>query len=120
MRTPGRYQMSSAEAEKKAKESSDVWGGVLALLVGLALAVAGYLGTEVVIAANSVRHWVELPPELGWPPSAPYLVLKLAVALAAMLIGGALVTLVYGVASPVRPGELDAPPTRLHPPHSRR
>jgi hypothetical protein len=112
--------MSSAEADRKAQESNEAWGGILAFVVGLALAVGGYLGAGMMIEANRVQHWVSLPAELGWPPSAPFLALKLAVGLAAMLIGGALVTLVYGLAYPVGPGEHDAPATRLSQPRSRR
>ncbi|MGA2820669.1 MAG: hypothetical protein ABSF61_08440 [Anaerolineales bacterium] len=120
MRSPGRYQLSSKEAERKTQESKDLWGGVFALLVGIALAVGGYIGANLMIEANKVQNWVSLPPELAWPPAAPFLAFKLAVGLVAMLIGGALFTVLYGLASPVRPGEHDAPATRLRMPKERR
>jgi hypothetical protein len=120
MRSPGRYQVRSEESERKNQESQDVWGGALAFLVGLALAVGGYLGAGAMIEANKVQNWVTLPPEVAWPPSAPYLAFKLAVSLVAMLIGGALVTVIYGLANPVRPGEHDASATRLRMPKDRR
>lgn len=120
MRSPGRYQMPSKESEKKTQESRDLWGGVFALLFGIALAVGGYIGATLMIEANKVQNWVTLPPELAWPPTAPFLALKLAVGLVAMLIGGALFTVLYGLAYPVRPGALDAAPTRLRMPKERR
>jgi hypothetical protein len=101
-----RYQTRVGESRSGRKPIEMLWN-ILGFGFAIVMGVAGYLGADWFILENEVSHWVYLPPELTWPAAAPFLGLKIGVALIALFLGGAVFTLLYGLVQPVKGGRYD-------------
>jgi hypothetical protein len=96
-----------------------IWRGIGCLLIIL-LPILSYAGANLLVRANLQQGWVAFPSELLGTFNLPFLgqvyLADLAVTLAMLVIGFALLTLIYGLVyrliGPSRYGPLDAPPPR--------
>ena len=75
----GSYHIRLPGEETRRGEPHPTWISVGCVLV-VGLPALGYLLAEYLLQLNFQRHYVYLPPELAWPPVAPYLLVKLAIA----------------------------------------
>jgi hypothetical protein len=109
-----RYAQHEREREAK-RRMNPIWRGVGCVLLGV-LAIAGYLVAGWFLRANAAQHWVYLPDQLVNIPRLTFLpsgiVLQLFIALMFMLFGYGLLSIVYAIAFPIKPGETDAPPLK--------
>ena len=106
----GRH-VTMREAPSKRRRLNPIWRGIGCLtLVGLV--VGGYFFAQWFINTNFTTNWIYIPGELGGPPQYPWLFAKLAVGIIAAIAGFAILTMIYGIVNPIRPGELDAPPEK--------
>lgn len=106
------WRHRQAEEERlKRKRINPIWRGVGCLLI-LLLGLLGYVFSGWFIG----KGFVYFPPALRRPSFAPWLpqdmVIQLVVALLFMIFSYTLLTAVYAVLFPIRPGELDAPPMK--------
>jgi hypothetical protein len=67
----------------------------------------GYLIAGWFIEANRSGHWVRIPAELAFPPAEPYLFIKLALAFIFLLLSTAVITIIYTLVHPTKPGKFD-------------
>ena len=94
-----------------------VWRGIGCFLLIL-LPIVSFAGAKLFVQANSRQRWVQVPTELGnsfyVPVIGRILFADLAVTLILMVIGFALLTIVYAVFYKIlgipRYGPLDSPP----------
>jgi hypothetical protein len=110
------YQFQKQERDRQARKTlNPIWRGVGCLLMVL-LAVGGYALANWFYIENQVEKWVYLPPQLIWPSFATFLgdglLFKLIFAGLAMLFGYAIISMIYAIAFPIPPGELDMPPPK--------
>ena len=106
----GRY-VPTREAQVKRRQLNPIWRGIGCLTI-VGLAAAGYLFANWFLPANFQNGWIYLPPELSGPPQYPWLYVKATVGVLAGVAGFAILTMIYGILNPMRPGELDAPPEK--------
>jgi hypothetical protein len=104
----GSYHIRLPGEETRRGEPHPTWITVGCVLV-VGLPALGYLLAEYLLQLNFQRHYLYIPPELAWPPGAPYLLVKLAIAALSLLIGTGLFTSVFGLIWPLRPGKYDSP-----------
>ena len=111
-----RYAQHEKERQKK-RRMNPVWRGVGCVLL-VALTLAGYLFSGWFLSANALNNWVYLPPEMltfsfaPWLPLPYGLVVQLVVAFVFMIFGYGIISFLYAIAFPIRPGEGDVPPLR--------
>ena len=110
-----RWSSSPKESPKKT-ELDPIWRGV-GFFVLVALTVGGFWGAGVIIDLNRQHAFLPFPVPEGYSMHIVgpiYLGARLLVQLGFMLVvdlvGYALMTIVYGMVNPIRPGEKDAPP----------
>jgi len=100
------------------RRRNPVWRGVGCILL-VALAVAGYLAAGWFLRENSAQDWIYLPPELMNIPSLEFLptgiVLQLFIAFVFMLFGYGVLSVVYAISFPIKPGDTDVPPLKREP-----
>jgi hypothetical protein len=95
------------------------WTGVGCILVAVLMGL-GYLAAGWFMAMNNDAGWVRIPKEFAFPPSEPYLFFKVIIAFVFLLFATAIITLVYALVHPTKPGKYDvidpsifpAPPKR--------
>jgi len=109
-----RYAQHEREREAKRK-MNPLWRGVGCVLL-VTLAVVGYLGAGWFLRENAAQGWVYLPPELANIPHLTFLpagmVLQLVIAVLFIVLGYGVLSVIYAVAFPIKPGETDAPPVK--------
>jgi hypothetical protein len=117
-----RYAQHERERDAK-RRMNPIWRGVGCVLL-VALAAAGYFGAGWFLRANAAQNWVYLPPELTNIPRLTFLppgmVLQLVIAMFFMIFGYGVLSLVYAITFPIKPGETDAPPQKRTGPPKRR
>jgi hypothetical protein len=111
------YEIDSMKEKKRAVHPLWIGAGCL-MLVGFI--GAGYLLAGWFIRANAKSHWIVMPPEFAWPAFSPYLIFRLGIGVIVLLLGSALVTLVYSLINPVKPGKYDVTDPSIFPPPPRR
>lgn len=84
----------------------------LGFIIVVGFLAGGYWVAEWVFTQNALNGWFYVPPQFAGPSFAPMLFAKVIVAVVAMIFGFMIMTIVYGIVDPPRPGELDAPPMR--------
>jgi hypothetical protein len=109
-----RYVQHEREREAK-RRMNPIWRGVGCVLLVL-LAGIGYLSAGWFLRENAVQSWLYLPPEMLNIPGLTFLpsgfVLQLVIAFLVMVFGFGMLSVVYAIAFPIKPGETDAPPPR--------
>jgi len=101
-----RYRTREGEVQSGRKPIETVWN-ILGFGFAIVMGAAGFMGADWFLLENEVRRWVYLPPEVAWPAVAPFLALKIGVALTTLFLGGAVFTLLYGLVQPVTRGRYD-------------
>jgi hypothetical protein len=109
-----RYAQHEREREAN-RRMNPIWRGVGCVLLAT-LAIAGYLVAGWFLGENAAQHWVYLPDQLIHIPRLTFLpsgiVLQLFIAFVFMLFGYGILSVVYAIAFPIKPGETDAPPVK--------
>jgi hypothetical protein len=113
------HQFEIEAMRDKKKPLHPAWAAVGCFTV-VGLSSAGYLLGNWFIAADQKNGWIALPPEYALPASNPYLIIKVAFGLIMLLLGSALISIVYGVLHPPKPGKYDVTDTTIFPPAPRR
>lgn len=102
----------------KRKRMNPIWRPIGCVII-LTLAAGGYIGAGWFLVQNAQNNWFPIPAELVEVPFAPGLpagfVFKLLIALVAMIIGYALLSIIFAIIFPIQPGEFDHPPLRPSP-----
>jgi len=107
---------SSPKAMSKKAALDPVWRGV-GCVVLVALTLGGFWGAGELIKLNAQKHFLPFSVPFGYTVHVfgpLYVPVQTAMQLGFMLvldiIGYALMTIVYGLLNPIRPGEKDAAP----------
>jgi hypothetical protein len=112
-----RYRQHEKERAAQ-KRTHPIWRGVGCLVI-LALTVGGYFLAEWFLTENARQGWIPIPTGLVVVPFAPWLpaglVLKALVAIVFMVLSYGIVSVLYSVLFPIRPGEYDVPPLKRRP-----
>jgi len=107
------HQFEIEAMRDKKKRIHPAWVAVGCFtLVGLS--AAGYLFATWFIAADQQHGWIALPA------ANFFIFFKLGFALIALMIGSALISIIYGVVNPPKPGKYDVSDTTIFPPPPRR
>ncbi|HEY43002.1 MAG TPA: hypothetical protein G4O11_03370 [Anaerolineae bacterium] len=105
-----RFHELDKEREKRGR-MDPIWRGVGCVLIVL-LGFVGYAFAGWFLGKNLVY----IPPVVRRPPFAPWLpqdvFVKLVVAFLFMLLSFTILSAIYAMAFPIRPGETDAPPMK--------
>jgi hypothetical protein len=96
-----------------------VWSAVGCFTLA-GLTTLGYFLGDWFIGANSQAGWIPLPREWAWPAESPYLLVKLITALLVLLLGSTLISIVYTMVNPPKPGKFDVTDATIFPPPPRR
>ncbi len=98
-----------------------VWRGIGCVLIVL-LPIMAYAGADVLIKSNLKNGWMAIPVELAgtifipFIGGIPYLYAKLLAGVVLLVIGYAILTIIYSLlfsaVGPPRYGPMDAPPPR--------
>lgn len=108
------YSFRDTQEERtRARELNPVWRGVGCLLI-LAFAIGGYFFAEWFLRANSMNGWIFIPPQVITTPFLPPwipngLMVKLIVAFLFLTFGFGLLSTLYAILFPIKPGETDVP-----------
>jgi hypothetical protein len=113
------HQVSIDSMQEKKNQINPAWAAVGCFtLVGLT--VVGYLLGEWFVVANSTAGWIALPREWAWPAQSPFIIIKLAAALLTFLIGSTIISIVYTLINPPKPGKYDVIDPSIFPPPPKR
>jgi hypothetical protein len=97
------------------KRMHPVWRGVGCLVIVI-LGIMGYFLSGILLQANIENHWVYIPPQIMAPAFAPWLppgtFIRIIVGLLAIMLGYTVISVVYAILFPIKPGETDVPPLR--------
>jgi hypothetical protein len=116
----GRTEYRIREVDKNKQPLHPAWTAVGCFLVA-GFMVLGYFLAEWFLAANEKAYWILIPEEFAWPSIAPYLLFKLAVGLMVLTIGTAILSILYAIINPPKPGKYDiAHPEDLPPVYTKR
>ena len=89
-----------------------IWRGVGCVLL-VALTLAGYFFAGWFLRANAENRWIYLPADLINPPISRYLaggiLVKVVVALLFLISSYTILSFVYAIIFPIKPGEFDVP-----------
>jgi hypothetical protein len=107
-----RYRQLDTEREKR-QRMNPLWRGAGCLLM-VVFALGGYAFSGWFLTANAQNGWIYLPPQAMQPaflPSwLPYGVLpRSVIGFLFLLLGFGLVSFVYAIMFPIKPGEADVP-----------
>jgi len=109
-----RYRKLDQEREKR-KQLDPIWRGVGCIVI-VGFAGLGYLFADWFIRANAINQWIYIPQAVFYPEFAPFLgggrLPKLVIGFLFMLLSYGILSMVYAMAFPVKPGEFDAPPPK--------
>jgi cytochrome bd-type quinol oxidase subunit 1 len=116
-----RFAQHERERELK-KRRNPIWRGVGCVLLVL-LAMTGYFVSGWFFTENARQQWIYLPPGIMTIPFAPWIprgvVAQLFVAMIVVLFGYAILSFVYAIMFPIRPGETDSRPLKRSGPRRR-
>jgi heme/copper-type cytochrome/quinol oxidase subunit 1 len=113
------HQFEIEAMRQKRKMIHPAWSAIGCFLVA-GLTTAGYQLGGWFITADAKAGWFPLPPEWAWPPQNPYLVVKIAFAILVLLLGSTLISIVYVIIHPEKPGKYDVIDPSIFPPPPRR
>jgi hypothetical protein len=112
-----RSRQAEEEREKR-KRMHPVWRGVGCIFMGI-LSLMGYLLADWFVVANATSHWIYMPRELIRPSFAPFLpagiFVKVAGAIIFLILSYGVLSVIYAIMFPVRPGPTDVPLQRKRP-----
>jgi hypothetical protein len=115
------YRYRQLDKDREARHRMNpIWRGVGCLMM-VVFALAGYAFSGWFLSANARYGWVYLPPQAVQPPYIsgilPYGAFpRLVVGFLFLLLGFGLVSFVYAILFPIKPGETDVPtPKRRKP-----
>jgi len=115
----GGHQFEIESMRDKKKEIHPAWSAIGCFIVA-GLTTGGFLLGGWFVTANAEANWIALPAELAWPSQSPFLLLKLAFALIALLIGSTVISIAYVLVHPEKPGKFDVKDSSIFPPAPRR
>ena len=107
------FEIDSMKQKKKAIHPA--WSAIGCFIV-VGLTTAGYFLGNWFVSANAEAGWIPLPAELAWPAQSPFLLVKLSFALLMLLIGSTLISIVYVIIRPPKPGKYDVIDPSIFPP----
>lgn len=107
-----RFAQHERERELRKRQNPLLRGLGCLVIVGIGL--LAYFSSGWFLVANSENSWIYLPPEIILPPEQlpwlpPGFLVRLIVAVMIMVAGYGLLSLVYAILFPIRPGETDVP-----------
>ena len=107
-----RFAQHERERELRKRQNPMLRG--LGCLVVVAFGLLAYFSSGWFLVANSENSWLYLPPEIILPPEQvpwlpPGFLVRLIVAVVIMVAGYGLLSLIYAILFPIRPGETDVP-----------
>jgi hypothetical protein len=111
------FEIDSMRDKKKALHPA--WAAVGCFTV-VGLTTLGYFLGGWFAKANQEAGWIPLPREWAWPAENPYILVKLAAALIVFLLGTTLISIVYTLINPPKPGKYDVTDADIFPPPPRR
>ncbi len=105
------YRFRSLDKEREKKERLDPkWRGVGLILIVL-FAVGGYFFADWFLRANAVNGWMYMPHAALYPKFAPFLggglLVKIIVGFLFTLLSYTVLSVIYAMVFPIRPGETD-------------
>ena len=117
-----KYETSSRSTRERPWKIHPIWRGIGCFLIIL-IPLMSYAGAQLFVQANREAHWLPMPFELtraveipGIGLSVPYLYANLLAGFVLMILGYALLTILfsifYSVIGPPRYGPTDSPPLR--------
>ncbi len=110
------YSFRALDKERYKRNMLDPkWRGVGLILVAI-FATAGYYFAEWFLRANAEHGWIYIPRAALYPTFAPFLggglLIKIIVAFLFTLLSYTILSVIYAMTFPIRPGETDAPVDR--------
>ena len=105
------YRFRSLDKEREKRDRLDPkWRGVGLILIAL-FATAGYFFAGWFLRANAENGWMYMPQAALYPKIAPFLggglLTKIIVGFLFMLLSYTVLSTIYAMAFPIRPGETD-------------
>ena len=105
------YRFKSLDKEREKKERLDPkWRGVGLILIVL-FAAGGYSFADWFLRANAENGWMYMPHAALYPKFAPFLggglLIKIVVGFLFTLLSYTVLSVIYAMAFPIRPGETD-------------
>jgi hypothetical protein len=116
---PTGHQFEINSMKDRQKPLHPAWTGIGCILVAVLMGV-GYLGAGWFMSMNNAAGWIRIPKEFAFPPAEPYLFFKLVLAFVFLLISTAVITLVYALVRPQKPGRFDVIDPSIFPPPPKR
>jgi hypothetical protein len=113
------HQFEIESMRDKKKPVHPAWVAVGCFTI-VGLSAVGYLLGDWFVKADQEKAWIYLPAEFALPASNPYLIVKVAFALVMVLLGSALISVIYGIVNPPKPGKYDVTDSTIFPPPPRR
>ena len=113
------HEFNIESMREKKNEIHPAWVGIGCILV-VGLGALGYFLGNWFIISNAQSGWIALPIEWAAPAENPYLIVKLIFALFTLLIGSALISILYTLINPPKPGKYDVTDPSILPPPPRR
>ncbi len=105
------YRFRSLDKDREKRERLDPkWRGVGLILIVL-FAVGGYFFADWFLRANAENGWMYIPRAAFYPKFAPFLggglLIKIIVGFLFTLLSYTVLSVIYAMAFPIRPGETD-------------
>jgi hypothetical protein len=105
------YRFRSLDKDREKRERLDPkWRGVGLILIAL-FATAGYFFADWFLSANAENGWMYIPRAAFYPKFAPFLggglLIKLIVGFLFTLLSYTVLSVIYSMVFPIRPGETD-------------
>jgi hypothetical protein len=115
----GGHQFGIESMRDKKGTIHPIWAGVGCLIL-VGLTTGGYLLGSLFLEMNSREVWIVLPAEWAWPPQQPFIIIKIIFSLITLLFGSAIISIVYTLVNPPKPGKFDVIDPSIFPPPPRR
>lgn len=101
---------------RKRRALNPAWRGVGCILVVVIGALA-WLFADWFLQANAINGWVFLPREALNPPGLPAffgggMLVRIVLAILAMILSFTVINFIYAMAFPIQPGETDVAPLK--------
>ena len=113
------HQFEIEGMRDKKKNLHPAWSAVGCFTLA-GLTTLGYFLGDWFIRANLQEGWIPIPREWSWPAESPYLLIKLGAAFFVFLLGSTLISIVYTLINPPKPGKFDVTDATIFPPPPRR
>jgi nicotinamide riboside transporter PnuC len=107
-----RFAQHERERELRKRQNPMLRG--LGCLVVVILGMLAFFSSGWFLQANAENGWIYLPPEIILPPEQlpwlpPGVLVRLVVGMMVMVAGYGLLSLIYSILFPIKPGETDVP-----------